>query len=942
MVGREREMAQVSHLLAEADAGRGGMMIISGGGGVGKSRLLREACAEADRRGMRHLTGRTSPVERGIPYAPFADGFIPLFNQLNPEELATLTRGSEAELRYFFSPMGSASLPDPGQDHAELKARLLWSFSHFLSRLSARRPLLVVLDDLQWADTSSIELLHFIARRITGDRIALIAAYNDELIGGHPEVTAVEESLISIGAARRCELRPHSLADITALVCQTFDVPESATREFVAMVFGWTRGNPFFVDEVLKTLVDKGRLRRVDGRWTGWDLMEIDLPSSVRDSVRGRFRSLPERVRTFADILAVVGTSIAYEALLPLSGTDELSLLSGLEELRKARLIEERLEGGVIVYDFVHPMVREALYSEMGLARARRLHGQVAEALEAFRGTEALQYADELAYHYVRAGDRMLASKAVKYLSVAGKKALQKQANREAADYLGAALERVSDDTHSSILEGLIEDLARARQRLGDLVEAGQLWQRRLEIARASGDRAVCARVHRSLGYIEYWQSRYPEAMEHFQSGLDASVAEDDEAQSLLLHLARAECLMEMGRAHDAQGETEVALRIGERLGRRDLLARVHLRLLLLHLWTGPVERARFHRDCALQLAASREDPALRCGILWGAGLLEVGTGDLRASGVYIAEGMRLAEETRSPLHWLRMVELQVELNTISGDWPGALELAQKAVDTARALNQRSSLARLLVWMGLVHFGRGDLARGNAMVCEAWELSGAGREEPVTDVHAAVTAYAGRIGEHLHAGEYTTAIAVGEKALSTVDRSGYLVWAIHCIMPLLTEAYLMNGDLEGAARIGARLRQDSERLGHTLGIAWADACDALLVWLRGDTASGIRDLTAAAERLEAIPAVFDAARLRRHLAARLRDLGDREAALRELRLIHEIFLRLGAVPELAKTREQIRELGVRPPLRDAARGGGLSCRELEIARMAGRGLSNKA
>lgn len=943
MIGRDREMALVRHLLAEADAGRGGMLVVSGDGGVGKSRLLRVASAEAERLGWRCLAGRAYPVETGIPYSPFADAFVPLLWRLDTEGLATLTRGSDAELRYLFPALGSPPPADASQDPAELKARLLWNFAQFLSRLSARQPLLLVLDDLQWADPSSVELLHFVARRIGGSRVAVLAAYNSELVEERSDITAMEESLVGTGVARSCELRSLSHTDTAALVRQLFGARDSATREFSALVFGWTRGNPFFLEEVLKTLVETGRLREVGGTWMGWEMTEIDLPPSVRDSLRGRFRSLPGNVRALADLLAVVGTSVAHEVLVPLAGMEEADLISAVEELCRVRVVDERLEEGMVVYDFVHPLVREALNAELGLARARRLHARVAETLERYWGESAPDHADELAYHYSRSGDRTLAEKAVRYLAAAGRAALRRQANREAADYLSAALDRASETGDDPATGLLLEDLARARQRLGDLGGATELWRRRLALADAVGDEAGRARVHWRLGHLARWEARHPDALEHFAAGLAAASAAGDDARRVGLHIARAECLLEMGRPGDARVDAEAALDLGEQLGHRDPLARAHLALLLLHTWTGPPERARHHRDRALEFAAGSRDGTLRCGVLWGAALLGLAEGDLRTAAAHVDAGSRLADEIRSPLHWLRMAELQVELYTTSGEWRDAVELANRAVETARALNHRSSLTRLLVWLGLIHFGRGDVAWGKAAVDEAWELAGPGRGGGVPDVHAMVSAYAGRVGYHMATGEFERAIAVTESGLSVVDRTGYTVWAIHRLLPRLAEAHMFLGDLDGATRIGGRLRADAERLGHSLGLAWADACDALLVWLRGDPVGGIALLRAAADRLEAIPAVHDAARIRRHLAARLRDYGDREGALRELRQIHETFVRLGAERELAKTREQIRELGSRPPVRETSQGAdGLSGRELEIARLAARGLTNKA
>jgi DNA-binding CsgD family transcriptional regulator len=318
-------------------------------------------------------------------------------------------------------------------------------------------------------------------------------------------------------------------------------------------------------------------------------------------------------------------------------------------------------------------------------------------------------------------------------------------------------------------------------------------------------------------------------------------------------------------------------------------------------------------------------------------------TGDAGTIVHHLDEAWKLAEELRSPLHQLRVAEPRIEYLASTGEWQSALELAENTVESARALGQRSSLARLLVWTALLRLGRGELARGKAYVDEAWQLSGAGDEQQPPNVHTVVPAHVGMAAYHVAAGDFHQAARIGEAGLTIADRTGYTAWAVHRLLPTLAEAYLFLGDLDGAARTGQRLRADSERLGHSLGLAWADACDALLVWLRGDIVEGIDRLSAAADRLEAVPAVPDAARLRRHFAARLRDYGQREAALKQLRDIHEVFVRLGAERELAKTRDQIRELGARPPLREVSRGiGGLSGREVEIASLAAKGKTNKA
>ncbi|CAA9298623.1 MAG: hypothetical protein AVDCRST_MAG68-170 [uncultured Gemmatimonadetes bacterium] len=880
--------------------GGGGMLVFAGESGIGKSRLLQAAEEEAEGRGWSVAAGRAYPVEAGIPYAPVADLLLPIVRALPPETLATLTRG-EAELGWLIPELGRG---DPSRSQPEMKTRLLWSLTEFLGRLAARRPLLLLIDDLQWADASSLELLHFAARHLGDRRVALLASYND-----------------TRGPVPWRGVRVHRLAPLsregTAEMLRGLRGDE-ATGELAELLYGRTQGNPFFLQEILKTLGQRGA-----------EPGEIELPSSIREAVLDRVASLSARAREVADLLAVTGTSARYAELRELTG-DEAALVEALEELRAERVVDERLEGAELIYDFTHPVLRETVYGALGMARARLLHARVAAALEAVHGEG--EQAGRLAYHYVRSHARDQ-EKAVRYLAMAGRAALAQYANREAADYLAAALERTPGDI------ALMEELARARQRLGDFDAAAGLWTR--VRAAAAGDDGRVGAAERRLGLIHYWGGRYPEALRHFDAALEAATRAGAELLTARVRLARAECFMEMGRPGEAREEIGEALRIAEKRGEAALLVRVHLVLLLLHTWTGPPERARAHGERALALAGDTAEPGLRCMVHWGMGMLAGLTGDAPAVRRHVAECQRVADEIHSPIHRVRAAELAVELMSNTGEWDAALALAERTLAMARALGQRTILARLLVWTGLIYMGRGELERGRGYVDEAWELSGAGDSEHPLDVHTVVPAHAGRAAYHLAAGEMAEAVRVGERGLVVADRTGYTVWAMHRLLPIMAEAYLSMGDVEGATRVGARLRADAERLGHDLGIGWADACDAFLVWLRGDIDGAVGCMRAAAERLESVPVLPAAARLRRHFAARLRDSGRTEEALRELRQVHEVFARIGAERELAKTREQLRELGVRPPARGDAAHGGLTAREAEIARLVAARQSNK-
>jgi len=248
------------------------------------------------------------------------------------------------------------------------------------------------------------------------------------------------------------------------------------------------------------------------------------------------------------------------------------------------------------------------------------------------------------------------------------------------------------------------------------------------------------------------------------------------------------------------------------------------------------------------------------------------------------------------------------------------------------------------VWLGLLHLGRGNLTDGKRYVDEAWELSHGSRGEAGSprDVFAIVPAHIGRAAYALAMGDHARAIRVGQEGLSIADRAGNTVWSIHRLMPVIAEASLWAADIPRATAIAQRMRRSSQALGQQLGLAWADACDAVVELLSGEKERSVALLAGAVEALEAIPYVPDAARLRRQLARALAETGDRDGAMRELRRAHDVFAHLGAERELDGTREQMRELGARPPTRVSSVGiGGLTGRELEIVRLVALRQSNK-
>jgi DNA-binding CsgD family transcriptional regulator len=956
LFGRSAELALLSKTLDDAAHGAGRSVFIVGEGGIGKTRLATAAAELAAKRGWSVALGRAYPVETGVPYALFADALLPLVRKLDPATMAVLTRGGAADFAYLFPNLATSAERDRGSagaDPSEIKARLLWSFTQFLGRLSAKQPLFVVLENLQWADASSLELLHFVARQIEGQRIFLLGTYNEAERDSNPLLRTTEQSLLRLGSLTVHKLAPLGQADVEDIVMGMFGVDKSATRHFSALLYDRTRGNPFFVEETLKSLVQSETLKQTDGRWTGWQMETLQLPSTIRDVVSARVDRLSRNARTLANLAAVIGTRAPYDTLARVSGLSQPEIVAGLDELLAQRVLEETGSVAAIRYDFTHPLLQQVIYSELGQARAQMLHATIAEALEAHYGDAAPAHADELALHFARAHSPTLARKAVRYLHTAGRSALEKYANREAANYLAAALEHLDGDLTISDAprEEILTTLARTRQRLGEYDVAMGLWERALKDATARGERGALPDIEHRMGLACYWSGKYADALSHYDAGL-AEIGSADPAKTVRLRLAKGIVLQDLGRLKEAQAEVEGALESAAAQGVDNdaLLSRAHRALLLLYAWTGPLELAREHGMQAIAHAEAAGQRMLEWTAHWGMSLVTGVQGDAEGVVEHIAACDKLADEMHSPILPLWSAEISVQYLSATGSWDAALEIAERTIGLAKNLNQRTLLPRLYVWSGLIYLWRGADEKAKEYFDLAWKLAGGDKAGPLQgtggralDVPSIVPAHLGLASYHLAKGDAAEAVRIGEAGLAIADETGYIVWALQWLLPIVGEAALTARDFDRAARHSARMRRDAGRLHHRLGLAYADACDGLLAWFRDGNPRGAIDLLrSSVNQLEAIPFPPQAARIRRRLAGALGEVGEREEGARELRKAHDVLARLGATDELSGTREEMRERGVRPPPRTVTSGAaGLTGRETEIARMVAARKSNK-
>lgn len=927
LVGRSSEVRALRQTLERAESGVGGTVFVRGPRGVGKTRLTQEAARYARSRGWSILTGRAHPSERLVPYSPFSDALMPVLRGLDTEALATLTPGSDAALCALFPALGpvprasDVSWSGPG----ESRTRLYWQFASMLSTVASQRPLLVALEDLDFADQASIELLEFVARQSRSEPIVFIAEYT----GADPErmraLRAVEQSLVADGCGMVIELHPLDEAETIRLIREALELDDSESGRLGEMLYGWSRGNPFFMTGTLRGLVESGALRMENGQWKVERLDSIELPHTVRDSVLVWMGQLSGSAVEVARYLAMLGREAEYELLQYVVPLDTPVISGALDELARHQLVAESENQWTLRYAFRSPVISEVLRAELPLARRRELHGNIADSLEGFYGETADEHADELAYHYGRAHPGQSGHKALHYLAIAGEAALKRYASREAATSLQEALDRsdaMPPNLRAATASGdaqrqrILEGLARARRRLGDVGASIAIWRRLMASAREANAAIETARLHREQGLTYLAGGMLEEAIEQFAAATEWASGAGKVPMVIRSQLALGQCYQAAGRVAEAQEAIQTSLTLAKEFGRPDLLGQVYRSMTQLKMWTGPVSEAREAAQKAIDLSRASGNRGVAFWSRWAMAALEGLVGNTEIMARHLDSAKEIAERAGSPLFYLATMELQLELHYARGEWTEGIELGHRAIEMARSTDGQMILPRLLVWVSLIHIGRGELEIADELTMEAWKVSGAEQADDISnfiDLHAVVPAHIGRAAYALTKEEWKEAIQIAEAGLRIADRSGYTVWSCHHIIPIIGEAAIHSRDLETASVMGRRMREEAERLNHPLGLAWASASDAVLTWLQGDPRVGAESLNEAAEKMESIPLVHDAARLRRQLAGRLAEIGDHDGAVRELTRSYRVFRRLGARPELEKAEAQFGELGVTVP-----------------------------
>ncbi len=700
VIDRVSDLATLHALIDQAKSGRGQVVLLSGEAGIGKSRLVAETKAYAAAQGFLLLQGNCFQADISSPYAPLLD-------LLRFSAAAQLAAAAASRLAPFARELHQlvpdlVALPpnlvsraslDPEQE----KRRLFTALAQFFTDQAARQPLLFILEDLHWSDETSLEFLLYLARRCAGGGMEVPQASRPQAIPLQFLLTYRSDEVRPSLRHFLAQLDRHRLAQeialsrltrsgVDAMLRAIFALPHSARLELPDPIYALTEGNPFFIEEILTSLIAAGDLFYTDGRWERKPLGELRIPRSVQDAVQQRTDRLSEPARQILTLAAIAGRRFDFALLQELTHQSEQHLLQLIKEMIAAQLVVEESEEQ---FAFRHALTRQAIYADLLVRERKALHRNIADAMERLSVSSLDTHLADLAYHFFEAGAW---EKALEYGQRAGEQAQAMYASHAAIEQFTRALDAaqrgsITPPTTLYRLRG------QAYETLGDFERAHADYKTTLQMAQRAGDLHAEWQALMDLGFL--WAGRdYTQTGAYCQQALELARHMDDP-------ITLAHCLNRLGNWH---------LNIEQ-----------------------PVEALRYHRE-ALTLFQQAQDSHGIAETYDLLGLTATLGGDLLQGTAYYQQAIALFQELddrqglASSLATLMILgegggyetETMVPAPTSFAE---SLHFGELSLQTAREIGQRSAEAFALLSLGQCLGPQGEYARALEVVQAGLALS---------------------------------------------------------------------------------------------------------------------------------------------------------------------------------------------------------------------------
>lgn len=897
-VGRAEELGLLARVLAELEEGRSGAILLVGEPGIGKTRLLAEFGSRADADGHLVLSGSASELERDLPFSLFVDSLDEYVRGVVPELAAVLEDDVRTELAHVFpslTPLAAAR--STALQHERYRSHR--AVRSLLEQLASSQPLVLVLDDLHWADPASIELLGALLRRPPSGPVLLALASRPQQA---PErLSAALERAVRADQITRIELGALSPEEARELLGDRAD-PD--------VLYVESGGNPFYLEQLARSLDRvRGAPAVQDETW----LAEIGVPATVAAALAEELALLSETQRLVLEGAAVAGDPFEPELAAAAAAVSEPEVMEALDELLKADLL--RTTDVPRRFRFRHPLVRRAVYEAAAPGWRIGAHERSAAAL-AVGGAPA----SALAHHVERSARRGDAD-AVAVLREAGEEATR-LAPASAAHWFAEALRLLPPNTPAADRIELLFVRARALTGVGRFDDSRHTLLEALELVPDGAD-ALRARLARGCAVVETNLGLQDQARETLTRALEQLPDQGSrEAVALMLELVpNALWRTKHQEMHEA---AERAAAAAKQLGDIPMIAAALAELAIADSLMGAPEQAEANRAEAAALVDALPDEALAAYLEAAAWLCGVELYlDRYAEGeAHATRALAVARATGQGEQFLLLVATLGGLLRQRGKLAESAELLDAGIEAARLLGNSHALRWMLLGRSAAALRSGDMDLALATAQESVDLSLAAEvsfhsAEGAADLASALL----ETGEPERAVELLLESAGGEELtlIAGSPRARYLEVLTRCRLALDRHA--------DAERTAATARAWASTVQLPMAVAWAERATAAVELGGGDASGAAERASASAAAADEAGAPVEAALSRLLAGVALAQAGDRETAAAELRRAAHDFRECGASRYCGEAERELRKLGYR--IQQRTRPGGASGTALE-------------
>jgi len=877
LLGRDAELEQLRTLLsAFFDDRHGRLVMIQGEAGMGKSRLVAEWLSTVTPDQVAIWQGRGLPYAQGVGYGIFRS-LLQDVQRTYPPDTAWDDQVSPT-LRPFLRQMLGLMLAPEEQaalrylQPERIKQLTAVALREWLLGEARRRPVMLILDDFHWADDLSQDLLQSLVNLIHEAPVLLCVITRPQPEAPLDLTVPPTEEPLAAPLSLSLELQPLSTDHSRALLAHLVNLKDTP-EPLVNTILTRAEGNPLYVEEFVRMLIEKEVLTLGDGQWqvtSAMALQALEIPTSLRGLMMARVDRLPEELQHVLRNAAVIGLQFAAPLLgeveRRLHGT--ASVLPPLERLTDLGLLEQRPQTGEqigVAFAFRHILTQETIYSSLLRSQRPGLHRTVAECIETLHADDLSNQAEVLALHYHRAHVR---DKAMRYALLAGDRARERFANREAIEYYSQALQ--------------------LSQHLGNY--QAERWQAAV-----------------GLGEVEQHVGEYEEATACYQAALE----EWEEAAPE----ARAQVMLRLGQVWDKRGDLEEAERWPREglkqlshasAARPELQAQIYSELGWLSLRRGDLSVAQEWLKQGLALVSTTEHYDVLSSILNRLGAVHYNRGEWDRAAKCVERALELRERLGDLVGYARSLNNLGILKRIIGDWDGALADCERAVELHERIGEVEGLALACTNLGVLYTERGEWAKAEENLRRSFAVA-----QRIAQPQQLALAHMNLGRLYLLQGRWAKSARHLNSAIPLYAEAGDYA------MLNLSDAYALQGTLH--------LEQSQA----DAALQWAERCYDLLrkvtganegeslEWgryerLMGRIAQAGGDLAAARCHLEHSAAIFqatgsqiEAGRTAYWSSLLSLGLGQPERAHEELLAAQRIFERLGAAADLQRVKQQL-------------------------------------